>query len=135
MNYNDIDLAINNRIKTFVGLPHSAFCSPNRPLDGEGAFKIPSDGVWVRWTLTYFDTEQTGVGDVPCDRWKGVLTFQIFTPKGEGKNKANDLAYLLGKHFAYYGYIDLEFFAATLKYQGSNETEFQTNLDVRFRVR
>lgn len=134
MDYNDVDDYINSLLKNFDGLSHSAFMSPNRPLDGAGAFQVPSDKVWVRW-YTNYRTVITGMGDTPCDRWWGVLTFQIFTPKGQGTRTANDLTYKLSKHFAYKSYADVEFFEAERTYQGSNDTEYQTNLDVRFRVR
>lgn len=134
MTYQQVEDAIRLRLKTFTGLSFDKFLSSNRPVDGAGAFTPPENSQWVRWTINYGQSFIAGVADKPCTRRVGIVTFQIFTPKGQGTAIANDLAEKLTQHFNYHVNSHLEVLEASRTPDFAEDKWYQTNVNLTFRV-
>lgn len=134
MEYKEVRKALIDHLKTFKGLDFKRFKSPNRPLDGNGAFKVPPTGQWCAWFINYGGSFISGIDSAPCTRRVGRLAFQIFTPKGEGMNGIDVLVESLTTHFQYMTFEHLEVLEGSREFDAVGETHYQTNLYFTFRV-
>lgn len=134
MTYNEVRLAITAHLKELNGfVPLSNFRAEGRPTDGNGAFIVPTNGVWVNWLIQYANSFIPSVGNEPCVRKTGQLVFQIFDRKGQGVNRIEILADELTKHFQSKQLSHVEFLEASLFDAQDDDFEVK-NLMVRFRV-
>ncbi len=132
--YKQVRDFVRDRIKTFPHMEISRFKTNNRPLEGDGAFKVPNDGKWVSWGITYGGAFASELADKPRTRRTGILVFQIFMPKGNGLDDMDDLVEKLTQHFEYYQIEFLDVLSGSRLYEGSTDTAYQVNLGFNVRV-
>lgn len=135
MAYQEVQTAIATKLSEFVGImPVTSFKSPNAPLEGAGKFIVPNNGKWSAYFIQYGPSFISGISDKPCTRRAGVLTFQIFYPKGQGTAEINQLAEQLTQHFQYFNFSHMEILEGSKTFEGSTDTAYQLNLNFTFRV-
>lgn len=98
---------------------------------------VPSKGPWARATLDFNNNRRVTVGGgIGNRRWTryGILTVQIFTPVGEGRNKADVLAQKVTDIFegADTGYDSIFFRDVDRHDIGAHGAWWQTNMIIRF---
>lgn len=57
---------------------------------------------WVRCSILHGESRTVAVGQAPCVRRTGVLSFQVFTAKNQGSRSAAIISDSLAEHFEHY---------------------------------
>lgn len=89
---------INDHVKSFLGIEQSKIQWTNQP-----DFKPPSTGLWCRVTVQYADTQPSGFNNGLCERDIGLLSIQVFAPKGYGDKSLIELADKWRTHWKGFG--------------------------------
>ncbi|KTG25382.1 hypothetical protein AWR38_01020 [Idiomarina sp. WRN-38] len=97
--FESIRLAIETRLSTWDGVPVEY---DGAPQSQDLIAAIGAKQSWVRCTILHGESRTVAVGQAPCVRRTGVLTFQVFTPVNNGSRPAALIADSLAQHFEFY---------------------------------
>lgn len=97
--FEGIRLIIETRLSTWDGVPVEYDGAP-RSQDLIAA--IGAKQSWVRCSILHGESRTVAVGQAPCVRRTGVLSFQVFTAANNGSRPAALIADSLAHHFEHY---------------------------------
>lgn len=133
--FQQVEDFVRSRIKSFKHLEFNRFQSPNRPLTGAGAFKVPDNGAWVAWRIDYGKSFLAELADKPMTRRVGELLFYVHVMRGSnGTITLNNLCEELCNHFNYYSNSFFETISATMLPHPHDEKWYIAKVAVVFRV-
>ena len=124
--------AINDRIKEASFILQSRIQWENQPN-----FKIPETGLWVRATIQYAGSVQSGLYSGLLERDAGVINFQCFARKGTGDIDLTALADNWRSHFKGWSstFLEITQTNAPTPIQSELDTDFISSLiRIEFRI-
>lgn len=98
MNNSQARKIINDRIKEVTFISQSRIQWPNQT-----DFKPPLGEIWCRITVQYLDSVVAGLCSGTLERDIGLLSIQVFAPKGYGDKSLIELADKWRKHWKGFG--------------------------------
>ena len=98
MTNSEARLIINDHIKAFTGITQDKIQWANQK-----DFVPPTTGLWCRITVQYLDSVVAGLCSGTLERDIGLLSIQVFAPKGYGDKSLIELADKWRTHWKGFG--------------------------------
>jgi hypothetical protein len=100
--------------------------------DNDGAFVVPEDTRWVRWTIQLGETPRIAFGATKRYRNVGVGIAQIFVPFGKGNKPAMEVAAFIQAAFRSVTEDGVHFESPSVRPLGRVGAEWQVNVTCPF---
>lgn len=129
--FEGIRLVIETRLSTWDGVPVEY---DGAPKSQDLIAAIEAKQSWVRCTILHGESRTVAIGQAPCVRRTGVLSFQVFTAANNGSRPAALLADSLVPLFEYYQDGHFETQAMSVQRIGESDGWYQYNASTPFRM-